>query len=159
MDEFVDRPYFGPQGLASRKGKKLAGELGAARGALLGRGDNAPEAFIAGDRARKQVEIAHDDEKQIVEVMGHAPGELAHRLHFLGMPQRILGRAPLRHLGRNPLLQALVQKSNLLIGKPPVKGHAQQVGDPLQEVGVVLGEGARLLAVGLEHAVGPAFTE
>ena len=49
------------------------------------------------------VEIADDDGQQVVEVVRHAAGELAHALHLLDLPQLLLGGTALgeiaRHLG------------------------------------------------------------
>ena len=35
----------------------------------------------------KMLRIAEDDGEQIVEIVRHAAGELAHRLHFLGLDE------------------------------------------------------------------------
>jgi hypothetical protein len=35
----------------------------------------------------QQLEVAGDDKKQVVEIMGNAPGELPYGLHLLGLRQ------------------------------------------------------------------------
>ena len=39
----------------------------------------------------EQLEIRHDDGKQIIEIVGHATGQLTHGLHFLGLAKLFLG--------------------------------------------------------------------
>ncbi len=56
-----------------------------------------------GEGLRDQLGVREDDSKQIVEVVGDAAGELADRLHLLGLAQLLLERAPLRHVLRDGL--------------------------------------------------------
>ncbi len=92
------------QGLAAAKGEEALGE---ARGPLGGgqrqfhiavRLGDAP----GGDAGAQQFQRAHDAGEHIVEVVGDAAGQLAHRFHLLrleqglaGLFQRQLGIAPL----------------------------------------------------------------
>ncbi len=95
----VDRPRL--ERLAPGEGQQPVGQ----RGGALGRGHG--EAGIAGqvlrpalvDAGLHQVERADDAGEQVVEVVGDAPGELAHRLHLLRLAQRLLDPGPLLHLG------------------------------------------------------------
>src|SRR5207247_1886122 len=54
-------------------------------------------------RLRDQLGVREDDGEQIVEVVSDAAGELADRLHLLGLAQLLLERAPLRHVLRDRL--------------------------------------------------------
>jgi hypothetical protein len=55
------------------------------------------------------LEIALDDGQQIIEIMGYAAGQLADRLHLLGLPQRLLDPHPGGDLAADALLQRLVE--------------------------------------------------
>ena len=48
-------------------------------------------ALVAGGFAGEQLQVAGDHLQQVVEVVGDAAGQLAHRLHLLGLAQRLLG--------------------------------------------------------------------
>ena len=50
-----------------------------------------------------QHDVAGDAGQDVVEVVGDAAGELADRLHLLGLAQLLLERAPLRHVLRDGL--------------------------------------------------------
>ena len=71
------------QGLLAREGQELAHQVGGAVGVLLDLHD-VGEGRIARPEAQQQ-QIAEPDHRrqQIVEVVRHAAGELAHRLHLL----------------------------------------------------------------------------
>ena len=53
-----------------------------------------------GDAGFQQIQAAGDAGEEIIEIMREAAGELADRLHFLGLAQFFLGGAPLRELDR-----------------------------------------------------------
>jgi len=51
---------------------------------------------IPGDVALQQIKIADDDGEQIVEIVSDAAGEIADRLHLLGLPKPLLDRLVIR---------------------------------------------------------------
>src|SRR3546814_9853312 len=53
--------------------------------------DQVRQLRLAGHPPAGQVEAADDDRQQVVEVMGHAAGQLADRLHLLSLAQQVLG--------------------------------------------------------------------
>ena len=106
--------------LAARKGQQLLGQARAPVGRRC-RGVEARQHRRVGvHRALHQVEVRLDDLEDVVEVVRHAAGELAGRLHLLALPQRhlvaqLLGdideandRAAARHLAARNLVVATV---------------------------------------------------
>jgi len=74
--------HLGLQGLAPREGEQLAGQLGGAVGAVQGVLDPLL-AFAVLHVAGDQLEIAADDLQDVVEVVRHPAGQVAHRFHAL----------------------------------------------------------------------------
>ena len=105
VEQIVHLPYegveiepLGLQRLTAGKGKQLAGE---ARGVGRGLDDGLCEAdaLRLGELgAGKHVGRALDDGELVVEVMRDPAGELAERLHLLGLAQLVLGLGALFHL-------------------------------------------------------------
>ena len=91
--------------------------------------------------------------------MGDAAGQLAHRLHLLGLPQRVLGQPALRHFGFDSLFEGLIQLPQGLLGLSPLQGETQHVRNGLQEVDVVLVEHPWLFGIHLQHAIGSLFSD
>ena len=69
--------------------------------------------------ALDHVERADDNGEQVVEVVRHAAGELAHGLQLLGAPQRRLGLVAFGERGLHPLGQEVV---DALPGRPAPGG-------------------------------------
>ena len=97
-DELVGVDRARVERLPAREGeqplRQLRGALGAGQGVVeraLGARFDHP--------ALRDVEVADDDGEQVVEVVRHAAGQLADRLHLLRLPQRLLGELAPRHLG------------------------------------------------------------
>ena len=93
----VDR--LGIERLAPGEGKQPLGERGGALGAAHGAVDGAAQAFLRPPGpvlhvATGHLQIADDDREQIAEIVRDAAGELADRLHLLGLAQLLL-QAPL----------------------------------------------------------------
>ena len=64
----------------------------------------------------KQVESADDGREEIVEVVRHAAGELAHRLHLLALAERVLRLLALGDGGFDPGLERRVELPQRLFG-------------------------------------------
>ena len=93
LNEGVGIERGGAKRLFAAEHQQLAGELGRA----LGRGADHLDvlAVLRADVAGLQQEggVALDDLEDVVEVVGHAAGEQADRLHLLGGAELVLGQA------------------------------------------------------------------
>ena len=91
--ELVGVDAFRNQRLPPRKGQQAMGQRGGAVGRRHRRVDVARDVVGAAlvEAGLQQVERSDDAGQQIVEVMGDAAGQLADRLHLLGLQQRFLG--------------------------------------------------------------------
>ena len=69
--------------LAAAERQQLAGELGRAVGGLGDLQRVLARRLVLGQARQHQVHVAADDRQQVVEVVGHAAGEPADRLHLL----------------------------------------------------------------------------
>ena len=104
-DQPVDVDRLGIERLLAREGEQAAGQRGGALGALQGHVARPADAWAAGRSpssgscAADRVQPAHDHGQQIVEVVRHAAGELAHGLHLLRLAQLLLGLAARLMLG------------------------------------------------------------
>jgi hypothetical protein len=86
----VEVEDLGLQHLPAREGQELAGER---RGLLAGRHDLVEAAAmggLGGAALEPELSVADDRREQVVEVVGHAPGELADRFHALRLAQLLL---------------------------------------------------------------------
>lgn len=77
------------QRLTPCKGQQALHQRPCPLGRLGGAGDQPLLARTAQPLLLQQVERADDRGEQIVEVMRHAPGQLAHRLHLLRLAERV----------------------------------------------------------------------
>ena len=85
--------------------------------------------------------------------MGDTAGQLADGLHLLRLMQHRLGLTSFSDFGSDAVLEGLVELLQGFEGAYPVDRRAQEVGDGLEEINVVLAEGrARSPAIGFEHA-------
>jgi hypothetical protein len=114
--------------------------------------NQARKAIVPVDRAAEQLEIAHNNQQQVVKVMGDAASKLADRLHLLSLPQCILGLAAFPDLSLDALLECFVYLSQSILGSSTIERQTNQICDCLEEVDVVLSEGAGRVAVDLKHA-------
>ena len=85
--------HLGLERLPAREGQQLARELGGAVHRVRDRVDVAPPPLLGQVGPAQQLGGRADDGEQVVEVVRDAAGELAHRLHLLRLPQRLLGPA------------------------------------------------------------------
>jgi hypothetical protein len=85
---YLDRD--GLERLAPRKGEQALDQGFGALGRLQRTIDQPPLALAADPAPDQHVEAADDRCQQIVEVVRHPAGELAHRLHLLALAQRLL---------------------------------------------------------------------
>ncbi len=81
----VDR--LGLQVLAPGEGEHALRQRRAALGTLDGVVEQAQQAGVLGQALAQEFEAAQHRHQQVVEVVGDAAGELAHRLHLLGLGQ------------------------------------------------------------------------
>ncbi len=107
------------------------------------RAAHVPQRRAFAHRPLEQLEIAQDDGKKVVEVVGYAAGQPTHRLDLLRLAQRLLGLTPLGDLLRqllvglgelrrplgDALLQGLVESANLRLGAPAI-GHVEDAAEP-----------------------------
>ena len=79
---------MGCEDLLAAEGQELAGQAGGALGRPSGSAPRYSRRGSSGaELAEQQLAVAHDDGQQVVEVVGDAAGQPAHRLHLLGLPQ------------------------------------------------------------------------
>jgi hypothetical protein len=118
--------------LAPREGKKLLGEPRAPVGRRAGGAEPGESRAIVRHRALHEIEVGLDDLEDVVEVVRHAAGELARRLHLLALAQRRLvaqlfgdvdaahHRSAARHLAARDLVVASVvarTRRHLAVGR------------------------------------------
>ncbi len=94
-DQLVGLDRLGVERLAARVRQQAVGQGGGALGAAQGRRGQPMQARLFGQAALQGLEIAGDDGQEVVEIVRHAAGQLADRLHLLGLAQRLLGAAVL----------------------------------------------------------------
>ncbi len=80
-----DAEDAGLQGLLAREGQELAHQVRGAVGVLLDLHDVGEGRVARPEAQQQQVAEADHRRQQVVEVVRHAAGELAHRLHLLGL--------------------------------------------------------------------------
>ncbi len=118
-DEAAGVHWFGIQRLAPRERQQPCRQCGRALGAVSGHPNGSFDP-LGLRRARKALDLpahglqaAENDRQQVVEIMGDPPGELPDRLHFLGLPERVLRLQPLGDRLGDPRFQRGVQLSQL----------------------------------------------
>jgi len=77
--------------LLATEGQELSREVRRASRRLLDELDMTLEPGVAVQAIRQQRAAARDDAEEIVEIVGHAPGQPAHGFHLLGLGQLLLG--------------------------------------------------------------------
>ncbi len=137
-DQAVDVQRLGLQRLPAREGEEPAREV---RGPLRALQRHVERAFDAGLLAglgpANSVQAPDDHREQVVEVVRHAPRELADRLHLLGLAQGLLRLGAAGHLRLDAILQAGVQRLQLRLGLTPL---FQLARGRLEQPGVVHGD-------------------
>ena len=83
------------QGLAAREREQAVHQHGGAVRRPPRDGDHARAAVLARGRVAGEIQCGHDRREEVVEVVGDAAGQLAHRLELLRLAQRGLGIAAL----------------------------------------------------------------
>jgi hypothetical protein len=138
-DQRVEVDHLGLERLAAGEGEQLPGQRrGPARRLdhRLGEADS----LLLGDAGPAQhVGRALDDGQEIVEIMGDAAGELAERLHLVGLAQLLLGLAALDDLDLQfgigvgervgPLLQFAVGPLERVLGEAEHRHHQSRHQD------------------------------
>ena len=127
-DELVGVDRLRIERLAAREGEQAVGQGGGALGRAhrgLGVALDVLRPSLR-DAGLHEVEGADDAGEQVVEVVGDAAGELAHRLHLLGLAQRLLGVAQglgllllARDVAADGMNEPLVRDGRP--GQPPVR--------------------------------------
>jgi hypothetical protein len=107
---------LGRQRLPTGKGEQLPGQLGRAIRRRSDRIDIALSFRLAQIVPPEQVDRAADHGEQIVEIMRHAAGQLADRLHLLRLSERILRRFALAGALLHALLQLVGQPAERILG-------------------------------------------
>ena len=79
------------QHLLAAQGQELPGERGCAIRRVRDQVDIAPLRILGGELHEQEGGPARDDGQEIVEVVGHAAGQSAHRLHLLRLAELGLG--------------------------------------------------------------------
>ena len=95
-DEFVDVDRAGFENLLAREVEQTAGEFGAAARRAHDLVEARHRLGVVAQRAHEELQVAHDDGEQIVEVVGDAAGEAAERLHLLRLAKARLEVLPVR---------------------------------------------------------------
>ncbi len=86
-----DRAGLRIETLLAGEGKHPLGQVGAALGGLQGVLQEVGGTLVAGQAFLQQPEAADDHRQQVVEVVGHAAGEVPQGLHLLGLEQLLAG--------------------------------------------------------------------
>ena len=115
-DENVEVERLRLERLSPREGEQAAGQPRRALGALERHGDAAIDSRFVAPAPPDDVETADDEGEEIVEVVRDAPGELADRLHLLGLAKRVLDLRSFGDLARHPLFQLGVQLAQPFLG-------------------------------------------
>ena len=106
------------QVLLAGEGEQALGERGAAFGPFDRALDQAQCPGVVLQPLAQQLQVAEHGGQQIVEVVGDPAGELADRLHLLRLAERLLDLDAFPDLGRDPLLQGLVQALQRVLRLP-----------------------------------------
>ncbi len=136
-DQLAQFQHFALHGLLAAEGQELADQVGGADAGLA----DLVEAFVRGIAHRvavqQLVQAQLDGGQQVVEVVGHAAGQLADGLHLLGLGELQFHLLLLGHVDQ--------------IGhQPPIGAVEIEVGDPgrvagqahLERTGLALGQAA-----------------
>ena len=89
-DQRVHVGDFRPQRLPPREGEQAADQIGAADRPVERLGAQLGRCRIVLDQPLQQIEVADDDAEHVVEVVRHAAGEVADRLHLLRLRELAL---------------------------------------------------------------------
>ena len=88
--------HLGSDGLLASEGQQLAGEVGGAVGRLADLDKVGMERLGRVHLVEGHLRVPEDHPQHVVEVVGHAAGQAAHRLHLLGLLELGLEFLPLR---------------------------------------------------------------
>ena len=89
-EQRVEAHHFGPQHLLAAEGQELAREVGGALAGAANLGDELAVGIVRVEAVERHLAETDDGGEQVVEVVGHAAGELAHRFHLLRLPELLL---------------------------------------------------------------------
>ena len=93
-DQRIDVGFPRFERLLAGERQQMLGEVRAARRGFVDHPRDGGELRLALDRVGQDFDRSGDHGQDIVEVMRDAAGELADRLHLLGLPDPVLGRDP-----------------------------------------------------------------
>jgi hypothetical protein len=97
-DQRVDVGRLRTQRLLVSEREQMPCQRGASFGRLVDQLGYHHKLWIMGNRSGQHFDGADDDGKHVVEVVGHAAGELADRVHFLRLPKLTFGLARLGNI-------------------------------------------------------------
>ena len=89
-EQGVEADHLGPQHLLAAEGQELAGEVGGALAGAANLGDELAVGIGRVEAVERHLAEPDDGGEQVVEVVGHAAGELPHRFHLLRLPELLL---------------------------------------------------------------------
>ena len=89
VDLLGDVDVSRPQGLLAREGEQAPRQVGAALGGGRDVVGDPVQFLVAGQPVGKMLGVAENDGQEIVEIVRHAAGELAHGLHLLGLAELV----------------------------------------------------------------------
>ena len=111
-DKLIDVRRPRQQSLLARERQKLPRQIGRT---LRGIADPAHLLAQLGMEAPillQVFDVGHDDHEDVVEVVRHAAGQLADRLHLLGLPKLLLGMVVVRHVAADEVVLAIGLRPN-----------------------------------------------
>ena len=91
--------------------------------------------------------------------MSDATCELSDRFHFLRLSERVFSLSPISDLQLNPQFERRIELAQLVFSPPALQRNAEQVCDALQEINIVLCEGAGGLAVRFKDSIRMPFPQ
>ena len=120
VDHHVQVEHLGLEHLAAAEGEELARERGRAQGRLLHLADLAQQLVLGSQLPLDHLAVAQDRGQDVVEVVGHAPGEPPHGFHLLRLAEL--------------LLQALALGAGLRLAQLALDGRRQAIEISLHHV-------------------------
>ena len=129
-DHRLDIHRFEGQALAPGKGQQPRREFGAPYSGVQRAFEISPVGGVGGGALQHNIQAADDRGEQVVEVVGDAAGQLAHRLHLLRLLQPLLLLPPQPHVAQDqPDYQPRNQKTACGHHAPDHKGQPSRAVD------------------------------
>ena len=102
VHDVVEIEDLGNERLFAAEGQELPGQRGGPLGRLPDLLRPCPRGDPGASPLEEDVAVAEDDREEVVEVVGHAAGQAADRLHLLGLAELLLQAAPVGDVGEHP---------------------------------------------------------